>query len=1532
MGNSCGMLNSAEVKRLSQELGRSEAFVTTKLQSYYEKNMSSTEPSKEDFLMFIESGNTILNYDMPYLKLNSNTTYDKEADSLVYIVEGTTAENIKSFLTQNGYSFTESTIPKQGRNFTSLVVDNFKEQNMAMSDRFNNPESFGFDIKADPLKTVQDLGFTKMVQLKENRINAIKRQIIKLNEIRRNKGNSQEAIKEANKEYNALQVLLYGTEFDTGLIGELEQLKERTKITENRLEYYFSSDIARLDSLIGSNDIHAIQEVTSTLNFYSTLDIDNDENLDKNPFLTRDELVDEQGNSKLSESMQELFRKYATLAKQYEIRLNNMRREVLMDTVNTNSKSTLTFDEITHAKDGFKDASWVDMFLMDGQNGIFSKNPELRQMMQKVLEQSMNDKLMKAKAVEMSVDSLQGKVQQVMKSLGYGLNSMGLGGIDYSLFRAKDKFGFMTKQLVSKFNTLYSDAERELNTKYSTLIKTALKEEDAVKRKELLKTATKLKNAWLRENTEVLNIDLLTDVTGEASTKETEEYKQKLISLYGQRTYNEAVKEQKARIKAYTEQKAAYLEELLVAENISDPTMLSKEAQQNLEIFTKRESPMEFSKAYHNFTVVKSKNTPIRPNLNNTVYLPKVFKSRVAVVNGKHTEISSEVETGYINKDFSKIENNPVLLEFYDVLKNVFDDIYHNIPIEDRGGFTPFDIHTTDKSLQEILITTQGGLNKLHELWKWISDYLVKLFTEKIQNYLSFATVDPITGLPAYKVNSSFLTNNQETINNLIDAENIKVNTLFGTKELTLRLKTINITDKPAVIDYIADALKITTSQVKAQFDLKKFDMATFIKNKVINSVVVDQSLDLPKIAKYFSKMNAEYSARQEVLPILTLMKEYYEGIQAPALTKQGEPIVNAANSATRLNGVRSKAVRQTDAWFKRAVLGDYDSKSEFGSLQMMNSKKYTTKEKLEVAALDEAITALERNPSEPNLKRAEVLKKRRDSIGGNVTATAVTDALFNWIRFSGLGWNVSSGISNLIEGQLANSIAVGKYIPEEYYNKANNIVKQSWVKSSSAGMIITKDAAKLTKLMEMYDILQDASNELQKASNKSVFNKLNKFAPYELTKRVEYLNQAPVFLSILMDTKIVGKDGTESSVWDAMNKECKLLDNFATEQNRLNWESLSKEDLTQMNEFNPDLKNTEFSDFKNKVSETIVKIHGDYHSLRGNLATEYVTGKAVLGFKRWVSSALFNRFAPEQRILALGEQNFKGRYRSLNAASGTLYGIVLGGIGMGLPGIAFIGALGGAVGRISGNYHGVKSNLSYIQQLAELTKGTFLKFIGVPINAITGKTFIPVGDKSLSSTYSNEQDYVNTRELMTELAFLLACTAVLILIKGLNAGDDDDEKTLSDAKANILANKLIQLSSQTTSYLNFQMVDNMTSLDNIAVARLLNNVYKVAKEGSDAIMGNDIQASGENSGESGFANALSKLTPGVTRGLGFSSLSERQFASTAMDRIFESEEKQESRERKAQRAELRLQLKEENPDVPKEEIEKMVNQEIPNE
>jgi len=633
------------------------------------------------------------------------------------------------------------------------------------------------------------------------------------------------------------------------------------------------------------------------------------------------------------------------------------------------------------------------------------------------------------------------------------------------------------------------------------------------------------------------------------------------------------------------------------------------------------------------------------------------------------------------------------------------------------------------------------------------------------------------------------------------------------------------------------------------------------------------------------------------------MMKNHYTQILKPKTNRQGVGITNIFSQNQQTDGLRTRANTQMEDWFTRVILGDTSVKA-FGVLDLQNVDPKDTKEKI-----SRLITGriLSQKDKQLNKELNDLINKTTDQnqidrlleikakLGKQVSFSAAFENLLNYIRFLGLGYNVSSSITNYMEGQIANMIiaATGDHFESHHYYRALNIVKGSLFKSVTGNTkLSTQGSRKLRTLVDRYNILQDSTNELQKASVKTSLDVLDKFSPMELNKRTEYLNQTPLMISVMLSTEITGDNNQKSNVWDALDMNGKLLPEFRTEENIKAWE-LGEGEM--------------FTSFKTKTSQAIGMAHGmGYDNLRGMYAKSSTMGKALMMFKTWVGSQLYTRFASERDDAELGVKGYKGRYRSHTRASLSIMGGIVG-WGFGGP---VIGAIAGyGIGHLVGKKTGVTSNLNDLKEYAFLGKAIARKMIGMPVNFIgstfTGKQVMNefvgyeklIKEGKLGEGKFTERDVKNMKALVTEMSLQIAWIALALIAKGMLWDDDDEEDSPERIAHNLIVNRSLQVLSSSNMYVTPDVFTQIVGEQ--GTARFFTDVVKFVAAAQEWTEGNDIITRGINAGDSRTANTFYKIAlPSAVRDsyFGFASQMERQFEKTRYDDWFFDDTKKANR------------------------------------
>jgi len=1498
---------------------------------------------------------------------HAKETYKYDLDTPFYTLETIEKKAVGGHNYHRDNKYTMYLVTPNEEAFTRL--DELRAE-MEVDDKTYAPIDFFEDFTYEGEEVTPD--YNKYIEYKKSLLSRLNNRLARIESEKKKASSDKETLKALTSLESEIKLRVQGEEAlgIKGLLDEISELEKAPPIS--KVEYYAEKDLERLDVLSKSQNEEDLHEARSIINFYEALGTFDVKMV--NPFFTREDMFDNEGNLTLPSSTVAKLAELRDKAKKYENIIEQKEKITIVNNVNNNSKVQQTFqgkqfqyEQLFYEGQGLKDIPWADMFLMDITNGIFSKNGIVPQVMMNTIQNSFERNLVYAKSVETRMNALQGDLERELTKLGYKISIPGLKGVSYDLFRAVDENGQYKDTITQRYSNQFIDAKSKMFYEFDSALKKARDIEDPVTKQKAYTEAFKTRENWYKKNTviidvrkipEVLNDSQFGNFIGDFKSEQSEAYVTELKEILGEQGYKEEVDKQIKLLKDYNTMLEVFTDNIIVEYAVEDESQLPKEALDKIETWEKKNSPFEMVKSYYEGTPITRGKLILNSSMSYNYSVPRKTKASIKFEDNKLVAIPQEESTGYYDERFKTIESNETLKEFHNLLTEVNQKMYDILPLEMRDKFSASSIPALKKNLVEILFDKNTPLyQRLSEAARYIYDKIRSLFGMNPEDTLSYTTVDPITGRPEYKVNSSFLKGNKENINNkhFIEMQRIKKALGMSATDSIKKYDRFDLTKMNSeAIAILAESLGVAPNIASIQKrlpteDMKSIELSKVLKSAITDQVVQENSFDLPKILKLYSYMTMEYAARQEVLPTIEMMKKHYEQIKNPTITSIGDSVINASSQETRLEGERNNAIRQMDSWFERVVLGNYGSKNELGDTRIKRAAKLgvTGNEKIDAltAKLQVTVTGKILNTEEkilrnklpelqselqnivntapsdsPEYKKANNIlanmNRIEESLGRQFSITSLFDAMFNFLRFKGLGWNVSSYVTNFAEGQIANLTiaASGDYFTPENIYRANDIVKGSFLKNMSFGKIATEGAKKTRILMDRYRVLQDASNELQKASSKSAFSKFNNLSPYEGTRRTEYLNQAPIMLSVLFDTIITGKNGETSNVYDAMTVEGLLKEEFKTEANIKNWEQADGD---------------QYNDFASHIKKTIVNTHGDYDELRGNMASERISGKALLMFKRWVSRQLYQRFATvPQADIEVGIQNYKGRYLSHTPASGFLHGAIIGFGGLGILGAGGLGiAIGGGAGFLAARFYGANTGMNFLQESALVGKELFMNMMRIPVNNLTGKNLIKSDkfNQSLEATELDERDVRNLKANLIDMAMTMGWVAALLFTKALLWDDDDDEGDARRQAHNLLANRFMQLSGQATMYVN--PVEMKKTFTDLTIIKFFGDVGKTAVDAQNFLEGKDTYASGPNAGESKLLNQLSKtfLPSPIKPALGFESQMQRQFTKSPFDSWFVGEEKQAKSKTKEIRAIYRNELIDSGAKA--EDIDKMVNE-----
>jgi len=1325
---------------------------------------------------------------------------------------------------------------------------------------------------------------------------------------------------------------------------EISYFSNKEQISLEELKIQAKDDLFKVEKLLSSGSVQDTQEATRLINFYKSMEIylnkisNDNKDLDEHPFFLLEELYDKDGNIILPQVHIDTFNAIANAFKERESKLSIIQKNLLTEIVNSNPKvkqlyNELTYDQIMKA---LPDTNPIDMLIMDITRGIFSSNGVIPQVTMDLVQGVFAEEISKAKKFEEKHNNLLPKVQAVLKSLG---EKVGFNVVSYNMFFQKDKYGNKTGRIVNRYSQNYFDSLRDEQANFSAKKSAIMAIENINDRNEAYKKLLKEREKWYKENTINLDITKIPELLDEFpeykkyANEDNGDHIQKIKDNIGEKGYEELIKRQKTLIKKYNAWKDAYIETYLHEKGVENLSELTEDEYNYLASMVASKNPFISANSMNNNVKTKVGNEYVRNQFDYNTYIPRKYKGKLQ----KDTVVETTEETGFYDESFKRIESNSVLYEYYNLISEEWEKISNSFPEKQREALNTNSLAVFRKSLLEMMLDPNVSIFK--KIWNVLIELYDRIaggFGINVKDPISYENLDVITGTGENNIDTSFINNNKAEIDqnlnlkksiiiNKLREANIKINNIYNSTEIVIDVLP------QSVINELAPGLRISANKeaFKKKFG-KKIPMGKVLKSLAVHETVNDKSTDLPKIIKYLSLVSAEYRARQELLPFVEVLKQHYSEIKLADTNELGDNILNSFTKKMKNIGLRTNAITQFEDWFQRELLGKSVEKS-FG---VVKTKKLTPLEerknifeKMSAITSGRILTRKEKyfkdqynkliaKETDP-VKKQELIDKREE-LGKRFASSAAMNNFMSYIRYLGLGFNVSSAITNFFEGQIGNMYvaAMGDYFEPHHYYRASRISKKSLLKSIS-GKYAPDDAKKLRVLMDRFDVLQDTSNELQKASINTPLNKLeNVVNPMTTNKRTEYLNQSPLLIAIMLDTQITGKSGKKISVWDALDVNGKLKPDFRTEENISTWENNEGEN---------------FKIFKAKVSNAIITAHGNYANLRGMMAKSNVLGKMFMMFKTWVGMQLYTRFATQQDDIESGIKGFKGRYWSHTKGSGFIHGSLVGFAALGLaPGVL----IGGGIGYLAAARFGVKSDISFLNELIFMGKSILRKTVAFPINSLAAKEVIKdyTNLDKLTGEDFNERDVKNMRALITEMSFGVSLLLLTFLGKAFLYDEDDEEDDARRIAHNLIINRLTQLLSSTNTYLNLSSLYD-TMLKRQPLTDFFNNAKEAISLVDDYFAETDIESSGIYRGESKFLRYAQKLTiPGVFKSdFGFGSQMDRQYEKTQFDEYFWSDEKKERKIIEGKRAmlknEIELELGEKG--VPEEIIEKIARKRL---
>lgn len=1180
-----------------------------------------------------------------------------------------------------------------------------------------------------------------------------------------------------------------------------------------------------------------INSAIESLEFYENLgSIDNSLAIDMK--LARDE------NGELTEEAKEAFDRYLVPLQQMALRtkaeLELKKQELVKQSLFATNQFSELFDKETFdvenmlfGKNGLPDASIFDSWVMDITNGIFSSNGLMPQLMQIQLDQYVNMAKQYDVRLELDLEKYQKKAEKALERMKSKFPN--INGNGWSLLFNHTESGLREDGIIHVFSREYTNRLERINSRYRYDLKKAEAIKEPSRREAAITAAENKRIKSLQDISEVVNVNLIPELIQEGivegqMTDTAKNYKKMLIGRLGSFFYEQFVEDAKRKIRNYNEQKEILIKELMNNEGVEEQDKLSDSALKEIRAFDAEYNPKSYSSIY--------------------------------------STLIAKADSKFYNNAYSKLMQDQDIMNFYKVLYKNQQLIYDLLPPDKREKLGSFSLMSARSAFYEIASDPNMTLMaKISKMWKRLMDFIIQAFSK--DEVSPKTVVNPITGKREYKVSDSFFNSNKEVIGQRTNEIKMQLFSILGInmENINEKIPIDRILSNPAAVKLLSDNLGIMAS-VSSLRNAIGSNIDSMSSNQLVytvasHAIMKDQDTDLPKVLRIQLHQAAMYNARNEVLPILTAMKNEYENIKDQRGLK------------------RENAIKQMESWFNRVVLDHYEDREDFTDDKVKIKKRFLTSADKEEK---ERLSKVRKNMSDA-LSRKDLTETERekiegmiegidgkiDNMGRSISFTSIWSGLGKLQRFVGLGYNLKSNITNYIEGQISNTIFAdrGTYYNAEQLGRANKIMMSFTPSVMTFGRKMTDGARKARYMMKKFDVQQDASNELQKASRESDGTGIKAMItdPYFITQRTEFFNQTPVLISMMLNYEVTGENGQKSNAWDILGADGKVKEGFRTKENVETWET---------NE------SSKYFSFKAKIAKAIIDIHGDYHETHGNMASEYMTGKSVFMFKRWITRALYSRLGKEQYDLESGKKH-KGRFLSMTAGQMAVMGALTG---------AFfspvLGLLGLGLGTWAGLSYGLKTEASLLKDISNTILGILKHLIRLPVNGVTFNDTIKAKDMAVYGAL-DKMDIDNMKANLTDMAIQLSLVLALLIFKLILAGlsdDDDKDKEAEKARLNFLINQSMQLVEQASMWMS-PTAFYKTTFSDISMVRYVSDVGKFAEELTKYSMG-------AGDGQKVWEKSMKLYAPSMARSgyLGLEASSRRVFSEWSYDELLKDDNK----------------------------------------
>ena len=749
------------------------------------------------------------------------------------------------------------------------------------------------------------------------------------------------------------------------------------------------------------------------------------------------------------------------------------------------------------------------------------------------------------------------EIKSKIKSIENLFESLKKKGKDTKIFWQVDKDGNPTGNLTNRYTQAWYDARKREMDYFKHELSQAKGNTTIVRR------AYERRNKWLKDNTE--SIDIRYFVLDEFKGKKGE-YTKKLKEQFGDKRTEEIIQQ---AVESYDRYKEALSFIQQGNQDLVDTGQITQEeANRKNEEWISENSPIVW---FNQLDPIKQGEKRVYTQKFNR-YI--VTKPKVKYDNGTVTD--------WYDDNYSRIENDPDLMEGYKFIRELMTELMSYIPkhlTKDQdihAGFLP--------RVKKELVDGISSKDFMGAMATVKSDFIDSITSQDGLDQ-RFLEIDPTTGMPYKNIRMSFLTN-LPVDERSKDLEKVLV--AFTNVAINYKWKS-RVEDSTLLVNRFLN--NVSKSEGRRQF-------------------TPDELTNMRKMLEYsedvilYDKVKLEEGKSN---------KKIFEGNTYMILDEAKTEFINNKFDELIKTKSRDEALNE----LKKAYPNDVEIVSAKKKYKLLEEKRDEIEEKFYNKEIDE----------EEYNKLIKPLEEEASKLGKNLVFSKIGDKLLRVSQALALGFNPFSGANNLMFGITSNMMwASGRtdFSPKENLQALGLMWKSS---------LSLKDRKldKVANLIAKFNILQETV-EFKSDTQNSTLKKL-KESPYILLRKGDYFIKGQTFIAMMLNTKIKDSLGNERSLFEAFDNEG-------------NWKSSEfGEDKGWSGDVTNPEEMQSFLNFKNRVTQLVKKLHGNFDPKSPTMYKKYILGRMLGQFRlSWMAEGFASRFEGRKTDPYL-DREIEGRY-----------------------------------------------------------------------------------------------------------------------------------------------------------------------------------------------------------------------------------------------------------------------------------------------